>query len=422
MSKRAYPEYKPSGCEWFEWIPAHWEVQKLKYISSAQFSNVDKNTVEGEEPVRLCNYVDVYYKDFIKADPELMEATATIAEIRKFKLRDGDVLITKDSESWDDIAIPACVIGNHEGVLCGYHLAQVRPNPNQIDGKYLFRSFCARGINDQFRVAATGITRFGLGKYWIDNGLFPVPPIVEQRSIATFLDRETERIDALIEKKQRQIELLQEKRTALISHAVTKGIDPKAKMKNSGIEWLGQVPAHWKVVRFKYVLWLQRGHDLPVTEFQEGEYPVCGSNGGIGYHNQYTTKGPGVTVGRSGSVGEVNYVNTDYWAHNTALYVKEFRQAIPRYSFYLLKTLDVKYLSEGTAVGTLNRNYIHDLPIAIPAVAEQSTIAVFLDHETARIDGLIKREEGSIAMLCEYRTALISAAVTGKIDVRQEAA
>jgi type I restriction enzyme S subunit len=249
-----------------------------------------------------------------------------------------------------------------------------------------------------------------------------VPLFTEQCNIATFLDHETERIDMLIEKKQRQIELLQEKRTALIGHAVTKGLDPKAKMKDSGVEWLGEIPEYWELVRFKYVLWLQRGHDLPVTEFQEGEYPVCGSNGYIGYHSQYTTKGPGVTVGRSGSVGEVNFVNTDYWAHNTALYVKEFRRAIPRYSFYLLKTLDVKYLSEGTAVGTLNRNYIHDLPIGIPAVAEQDAIAAFLDRETTRIDKLLEKVQGSIEMLGEYRTALISAAVTGKIDVRKEVA
>jgi len=422
MSRRAYPEYKPSGVKWLGDVPEHWEVRRLKYISSAQLSNVDKNTVDGEEPIRLCNYVDVYYKDIITAELSLMEATATPAEISKFGLRHGDVLITKDSEAWDDIAVAAYVEGTHEDILCGYHLAQIRPNPGRVDGKYLFRSFYARGINDQFRVAATGITRYGLSKYWIDNGLFPVPHKDEQNAIAVFLDRETTRIDTLIEKKQRQIELLQEKRTAIISQAVTKGLDPNVKMKDSGIEWLGEIPEHWEVVRFKYVLWLQRGHDLPVTEFQEGEYPVCGSNGCIGYHSQYTTKGPGVTVGRSGSVGEVNYIDTDYWAHNTTLYVKIFLRANPRYSFYLLKTLDVQYLSEGTAVGTLNRNYIHDLSIAIPVVAEQRNIAAFLDRETARIDALIGKVRKSINLLREYRIALITAAVTGKIDVRKEVA
>jgi type I restriction enzyme S subunit len=186
--------------------------------------------------------------------------------------------------------------------------------------------------------------------------------------------------------------------------------------KPSGIEWLGEIPEKWGVVRLKYALWLQRGHDLPATEFHEGEYPVCGSNGCIGYHSQFTTKGPGVTVGRSGSVGEVNYVDKDYWAHNTALYVKEFRQVIPRYAFYLLKTLDVKYLSEGTAVGTLNRNYIHDLPTAIPNVAVQRAIAAFLDRETARIDALIEKKRRQIELLREKRSALISHAVTKGLD------
>ncbi|MGO9414632.1 MAG: restriction endonuclease subunit S [Syntrophobacteraceae bacterium] len=182
--------------------------------------------------------------------------------------------------------------------------------------------------------------------------------------------------------------------------------------KDSGVEWIGEVPEHWKVLRFKYVIWLQRGHDLPVTEFQEGKYPVCGSNGCIGYNNQYTTKGPGVTIGRSGSVGEVNYIDMDYWAHNTALYVKEFRRAIPKYSFYLLKVLDVKYLSGGTAVGTLNRNNIHDLPIACPLIDEQCSIAAFLDQETAHIDALIAKKIEFIELLSKKRRALITHAVT----------
>ena len=226
MRWREYPRYKPSGVEWLGQIPEHWDIRKLKYISSIQFSNVDKHTVEGEKPVRLCNYVDVYHKDFITADLNFMEATAPPAQVEKFALKGGDVIITKDSEAWDDIAVPAYVSSDMHDVLCGYHLAQIRPKTKWADGKYLFRAFCSRGINDQFRVAATGVTRYGLGKYWLDNGLFLVPPIEEQRAIAAFLDRETERIDALITKVQESIDLLKEYRTALISHAVTRGLAP----------------------------------------------------------------------------------------------------------------------------------------------------------------------------------------------------
>lgn len=186
--------------------------------------------------------------------------------------------------------------------------------------------------------------------------------------------------------------------------------------RDSGVEWLREIPERWDIVRFKYALWLQRGHDLPTAEFCEGEYPVCGSNGCIGYHSLFTTRGPGVTVGRSGSVGEVNYIDTDYWAHNTALYVKEFRQVIPKYSYYLLKTLDVKYLGEGTAVGTLNRNYIHDLRIPVPTIAQQQSIAAFLDRETSRIDELIAKKQRQIDLLQEKRSALISYVVTKGLD------
>jgi type I restriction enzyme S subunit len=131
-------------------------------------------------------------------------------------------------------------------------------------------------------------------------------------------------------------------------------------------------------------------------------------------------KGPAITVGRSGSVGEVNFYNDKCWPHNTALYVKTFFKSYPKFIFYLLKTIDLKSLSEGTAVGTLNRNYIHNLIISIPEMQEQKNIAEFLDIELQKIDKLISKLKDSINKTQEYRTALISAAVTGKIDVRKE--
>src|SRR5262249_3283338 len=127
----------------------------------------------------------------------------------------------------------------------GYHLAVIRSNPQRMDGEYLFRCFMAEGICDQFRVAANGITRFGLGTEAISDSVFPVPPLTEQRRIAAFLAAETAKIDRLVAKKGHLIELLQEKRTAIISHAVTRGLDPDVPMKNSGVAWLGKIPVHW---------------------------------------------------------------------------------------------------------------------------------------------------------------------------------
>lgn len=241
---KPYPAYKDSGIEWIGEIPEHWDIQKLKYVAYVKNSNVDKKSFEDEQPVRLCNYLDVYNNEFITSDMNFMEATATSAEIDRFILRKGDTLITKDSEDWEDIAVPAYVLSDMQGVLCGYHLAQIRPNQSFLQGGYLFRSFCATSLNEQFKVAANGITRFGLGKYYIDNSLFLIPLIEEQQSIADYLDRKTALIDKLIGKKKRQIGLLAEQRQAVINQAVTKGLGPNVEMKDSGIEWLGEIPKH----------------------------------------------------------------------------------------------------------------------------------------------------------------------------------
>jgi type I restriction enzyme S subunit len=216
---------KDSGIDWLGHIPAHWTFQKLKYVSSIRLSSVDKKFADAEISVLLCNYVDVYYNKYITPNINFMEATATNREIDEFKLKKGDVLITKDSESWDDIAIPAYVLEELDGVLCGYHLAQIRSYADIVNSEYLFWSFYATGINYQFKVAATGITRYGLGKYWLDNAFILVPSIEEQRAIADFLERETAKIDALITKIRESIERLKEYRTALISAAVTGKID-----------------------------------------------------------------------------------------------------------------------------------------------------------------------------------------------------
>ncbi len=188
---------------------------------------MDKKSVDGEAAVRLCNYVDVYKNEYITAEMEFMAATATDDQIAHFSVRAGDVIITKDSETWDDIAVPAYVPQPIENLVCGYHLALVRADGSQLDGEYLSRCFAAKGINDQFQVAANGITRYGLDTQSIRCALFPLPPLEEQRAITRFLKRETARIDALIEKKERLIALLEEKRQAAVGHAVMRGPNGK---------------------------------------------------------------------------------------------------------------------------------------------------------------------------------------------------
>jgi type I restriction enzyme S subunit len=165
--------------------------------------------------------MDVYKNEFISEKLDFMDATATKNEIAQLTLNKGDVLITKDSETPDDIAVPAYVKSEFKNVLCGYHLARVRANIKYAIGEYLFRLFCAQSIREQFTPAANGITRYGLSKYSIDNSIFPVPTIDEQRMISTFLDQKTAKIDDALQKIQSQIATLKEYRQALISNVVT---------------------------------------------------------------------------------------------------------------------------------------------------------------------------------------------------------
>jgi type I restriction enzyme S subunit len=212
---------KDSGIEWIGEIPEGWSIRKLKFLSYIKLSGVDKKTLDGELPVKLCNYTDVYKNEFISEEIDFMEATATENEIAQSTLNKGDVLITKDSETPDDIAVPAYVKTEFRNVLCGYHLAQIRANSKYAVGEYLFRLFCAQSIREQFTPLSNGITRYGLSKYSIDNSIFPVPTIAEQKIISNYLDQKTAKIDELITKIQSQIEKLKEYRQALISTVTT---------------------------------------------------------------------------------------------------------------------------------------------------------------------------------------------------------
>ena len=233
---KRYPEYKESGVEWIGEIPKHWEIKKLKYIAKILPSNVDKHIYPDEIQVRLCNYTDVYYNDYITVDTVLKKGSCKESEFAKFVLRKGNVIITKDSETPDDIGVPTFVKDDLDNAVCGYHLTLIRLLACR--GEYIFRFIQSDRTRRYFEVNSNGITRYGLGKPSIENLFLPIPPDSEQIQIANFLDRKTQQIDELIRIKERRIELLQEQRTALINQAVTKGLDPNVEMKPSGVEWI----------------------------------------------------------------------------------------------------------------------------------------------------------------------------------------
>ena len=441
-----YPVYKDSRVRWFREIPVHWEVRRLKECATVMPSNVDKKSVEGEVGVRLCNYMDVYHQERIDAQMDFMKATASREQIRRFSLRKGDVLITKDSETPIDIAVPAVVSEDLPGVLCGYHLALIRPRADCV-GEFLGHVIGAVGPRSQYHIAANGITRFGLTADAIGTSALPIPPTAEQQAIAGHLDRKTAKIDAVIGRQHELMERLQEKRTTLISHAVTKGLDPDAPMKDSGIEWLGEIPSHWEVRRLKQCASVSLSNVDKKSVESEARIRLC--NYVDVYHNErieqemdfmmatasadqirrFSLKEGDVLITKDSEtwtdIAVPAVVDQDLpgvlCGYHLAL-VRSYSDCVGAFLARVISAIGPRDQYHVAANGItrfgLTADAIRSSVLPIPPTAEQQAIADHLDRETAKIDALTTKITESIDLLTEYRTALISAAVTGKIDVR----
>ncbi len=450
---KRYSTFKPSGIEWLDVIPKGWEVKRLKYISNTRVSNVDKKS-EDEIQVKLCNYVDVYKNEFINEKIKFMVATATEKQIETFELKKGDVIITKDSETPDDIGIPAYVsLEDTKNIVCGYHLAISTPINSVLLGKYLFRLFQSNIFRSYFEVSSNGITRYGLDTYSILNANIPLPSYSEQCSIADFLDQKTRKINDLISNKQKLIELFKEERAAIINHAVTKGINPSVEMKNSGIEWLEDIPEHWKINKLKYLI---KGK-LTNGIFKKNEYFGDGTkiiNVIDLYNNDYfinTKKLEKVQLTKeeiqryNARVGDILFVRSSLKLEGiaTSSLIEKTDEPLV-YECHVIKiTPDkakvnpiflINYLncetikrrlisiSQTTTMTTISQEKIASLEIILPTLNEQEIIVQYICEKNAQIFRTITTLEKEIDFLQEYRAALISEVVTGKIDVREEVA
>jgi type I restriction enzyme, S subunit len=439
LKRTQYPIYKDTGIDWVPIIPDHWDVKRLKFIANIQFSGVDKKSNDDEPEVQLCNYVDVYKNETIDSSIEFMKATASQREINKFRLEIGDILATKDSESPYDIAVPAIVSENYDNVLCGYHLAQVKPYKNIVYPAYLFRVFQEKGFNTQFVKNANGITRFGVGTDVFGSALVSLPTLDEQKVIADFLDQKTSQIDNLIVQKKILLKLLEEKRIALITQAVTKGLCAEVKMKPSGVDWLGNVPENWKVLKIKRLSIVKRGAsprpiDEPSYFDEEGEYSwvrIADVTASDRYLETTTQKmsdlgkflsvplEPGeLFISICATVGKPIITKIKCCIHDGFVYFPHLKEN--RDFFYYLFVSGQLYLGLGK-MGTqlnLNTETVGNITIALPSLREQQEIVSFIETEICKITNLSNEIIHAIESLNEYRMTLITSAVTGRIDVR----
>ena len=433
-----YPAYKDSGVEWLGEVPEGWEVRRQSTLVELLISNVDKHQVDGERQVRLCNYVDVYKNDRIQAEISFSNGTALDGEIKRFRLRRGDVLITKDSESWDDIASPALVEYEADDLVCGYHLAILRAQRG-LSGPYLFRVNQCLPVATQYHVAANGVTRFGLTQQAIKRVEIPLPPPPNQATIVRYLDYVDSRIRRFIEAKERLIELLQEEKQAIIHGAVTRGLDPSVPLKPSGVDWLSDVPEHWDVRRAK---WCFREQDERSVEGDEELLSVSHLTGVTARAEKQVTMFQaesyiGHKICRAGDL----VVNT-MWAWMGALGISPKTGLVsPSYAVYRPRLSSVvsgyveHLLTTSAYVAEFNRRstgiqpsrlrlYPDDflrIPIICPPVDEQRAIVSAIDGVVTRRETVVEAVRGQVHQLREYRTRLISDVVTGKLDVREAA-
>ncbi|GJB75356.1 type I restriction endonuclease [Aeromonas caviae] len=429
---KPYPAYKDSGVEWIGLVPEHWKVAQIKRISAL---NPKKSTLS-EEKDSLCTFLPM---EKLRTNAITLDETRPIHEVYDgySYFCDDDILIAKVTPCFENGNIAVA-----NGLVNGIGFGSTEINVLRVNGKGHNRFLYYRLQEEQFRTIAKSEMRGTGGLKRVPTELFEsftfgLPDTDEQVTIAAALDRETARIDALIQKKTRFIDLLKEKRQALITHAVTKGLDPNAKMKDSGVEWIGQVPEHWEVVpsTWLFVESKERAHEDDQHLSATQKYGV------ISLADYERLEGRQVThavknleqrkhvelddfvISMRSFQGGIERVKALGCVRSSYVVIQAGDGADKNYFAYLFKS--GSYIQGLQATSSfirdgqdLNYGNFRQVRLPKPGSDEQMQIAKFLDQETARIDALTRTTEQSITLLKERRAAFITAAVTGQIDLR----
>jgi type I restriction enzyme, S subunit len=443
-----YSAYRDSGVTWLGEIPAHWEASTVgRHFSVELGKMLNRATEDGTGIVKpYVRAANVHWSGVELDSAGVNEMEFSPRQLERYRLRPGDLLVTEGG-----VTVGRSAFWRGELEECYYQnsLNRARALPGSpLSAKYLYYWMYFTTQNGYVDLVADKATFQHLTNKMLLAFPIVVPGASEQRAIAVFLDRETARLDALIGKKERLLALLSEKRAALISHAVTKGLDPSVPMRDSGIAWLGEIPAHWEVKRLKFLasrltagpfgssltkdLYTQGGYRVYGQEqvipgdFTVGDYYIA--EGLYRLMSQYAVAPGDVLISCVGTFGKVAVVPLDAEPgviNPRLIKVTPDRGLIvPEYLEVVLRS-GVSYgqfeqASRGGTMGVINLGLISEILIPVPPLSEQRVILEESDSTTRRLDSLLAKVRAAIDTLREYRAALISAAVTGKIDVRGE--
>lgn len=440
---KAYPEYKDSGVEWLGKIPVGWELSKPRYkFSFGKGLTITKENLT-DQGIPCINYGEVHSKYGFEVTPLIHSLKCVDEKYLKDNihslLTNGDIVFADTSADLEGSGNFTQLISNTR-VFAGYHTIILRPLRRDNTRFYAYLLDCQE-LRTQVRNAVKGVKVFSVTQAILRNLSIWMPSAHEQQRIAAFLDQETAKIDTLIDKQQQLIELLKEKRQAVISHAVTKGLTPDVPMKDSGVEWLGEVPSSWDIWKLSHAYedigsgttptsnnesWFQGNIPWVTT----GELRETVINDTFKKISSFTLQAfPALKIHPAGSIviamygatiGRLGILGVNATTNQACCVMTKSEVINNQYLYYWLQAFreDIIRLSSGGGQPNINQEKVASLKVSCPAWNDQATIVAFLDHVTAIIDTLIEKQRQQIELLKERRTALISAAVTGKIDVR----
>ena len=398
---KRYETYKDSGIQWWEEIPTHWDLKKAKHI----FSLVTENVSDSSLPKIALENIESWTGKYIETDSDCMGEGVEFKkdDILFGKLRPYLAKVYKAEFAGQAVGDIYVFRGNEE------------QNPEYL--KYLLLSYPFISVVDG---STYGAKMPRANWDFISHLVLPCPPKTEQVTIAAYLDHKVSQIDATIAEKEQMLEDLKAYRSAIISEAVTKGLDKNVEMKDSGIDKFPMIRSNWNTSKLKYIASIRSGSALPINNIKKDAlYEVYGGNGCMGRADEYNTESPAIIIGRVGALcGNVHLIKTKKWVTDNALILNIKRDVTYEYLYYYLTAYDLNTLNSSNAQPLITGTKVLDVVTPMPSLNEQIMIANYLDDKTSMIDETIDQITVQIVELKSYKSSLITEAVTGKIDLR----
>lgn len=431
---KKYQSYNPSGIEWLETIPENWEKSKLKYLGNLYGgltgkSGVDFNNDENPKNKPYIPYTNIFNNTYISKDHYhyvSIEEGENQNKVEKY-----DLFFLMSSETHKDLGKSCILIDDVDELYLNSFCKGYRVKNKNIHPLFLNYQILGHLHREMISVEGKGFTRINLRQDKINDLVVFYPSLQEQEQIVKYLDEKTSIIDKLISTKERKIELLKEQRTSLINQVITKGLDLNVKMKDSGVEWIGNIPVNWNLLKLKHEYKIQKGR-IPKTineKEEEGLVPYLSMEVLRGSEtSSYVSNKDGIFV-KEGQIlilwdgsnsGEIIKVVKEGILSSTMGVLNKIGNKLNEdFSFYQLKSHEpeIRNNTNGMGIPHVDGQYVRSLVLLTPPLQEQEQIVKYLDKHTKEIEDLVYMEQNKIELLKEYRQSLISEVITGKIKV-----